>query len=101
MNREVHKEKWHPEPWKTNVESSDVDAYNFVYVSCADSLCLWSGDATYDTDVATAHLISAAPDLYAALSQTCSNALELGYCHMSYCNDCPNMAALRKARGES
>ena len=49
---------------------------------------------------ANAKLISAAPDLYAALSKTCSNALDLGYCHMADCNDCPNMAALRKARGD-
>ena len=49
----------------------------------------------------TATLISAAPDLYAALNKTCSNALDLGYCHMADCDACPNMAALRKARGES
>jgi hypothetical protein len=52
-------------------------------------------------DGANAHLIAAAPYLYAALSKTCSNALELGYCRMSDCNTCQNMAALRKARGEA
>lgn len=48
-----------------------------------------------------AHLIAAAPEMYAALKQMCINGLELGYCAESDCPNCNTMAALKKARGES
>ena len=104
MSREVHKDSWHPEPWRTNVESSDVDEYNFVYVSCDDSMCLWTGDATYDKDMATAHLNSAAPDMYEALNRICNKLLisdRDGESHISEKDGEMALVALRKARGEA
>ena len=94
-----NKRKWHPEPWKTNVESSDVDEYNFVYVSCDDSMCLWSGDATYDMDVATANLISAAPDLYAVVEELEESSSYWSEYYVPLGIVERIQAALRKARG--
>ena len=49
---------------------------------------------------ANAHLIAAAPDMYAALNKMCHNALDLGHCHKADCRNCQTMAVLKKARGE-
>ena len=94
-------EKWTPGPWvfsepigAEHAEVRDKDGRRVA-------VTIGSYPRRTRTEDANAHLIAAAPDLYAALSKTCANALELGYCHMSDCNTCPNMAALRKARGEA
>ncbi len=88
-------EKWTPGQWGVN-----GDKIESTGGSCRARIAIID-DGAGTNPAANAQLIAAAPDLYAALNKTCSNALELGYCHMADCNACPNMAALRKARGEA
>ena len=89
-------EKWTPGPWAVNGDKIET-----TYGTLRRRVAIIDDGAGIENPEANANIISAAPDLYAALSKMCSNALELGYCHMADCNACPSMAALRKARGES
>ena len=98
-------EKWMPGPWYVEIGDEEDDK-GVIYIchpeTCSPDTVICSFPSVTDAEaMANAHLIAAATDLYAALSKTCSNALELGYCRMSDCNTCQNMDALRKARGES
>ena len=90
-------EKWAPGPWGLYCEDGRFTGLIITDESRPSGFSI----VAESSNKADATLISAAPDLYAALNKTCSNALELGYCHMADCNACPNMAALRKARGEA
>lgn len=99
MNENKH--KWHPEPWTTNIESVDGDEHKVVYVACDcdDFSCLWAGDATYDMDVATANLISAAPDLYAVVEELEESSSYWSEYYVPLGIVERIQAALRKARG--
>ena len=88
-------EKWTPGPWAVNGDKIET-----TYGTLRRRVAIIDDGAGIENPEANANIISAATDMYAALSKTCSNALELGYCRMADCNACPNMAALRKARGE-
>ena len=96
-----NKRKWHPEPWKTNIESLDGGEHTVVYVACDcdDFSCLWAGDATYDMDVATANLISAAPDLYAVVEELEESSSYWSEYYVPLGIVERIQAALRKARG--
>ena len=97
-------EKWTHGPWNVEIGGGEDDE-GVAYIChpgtwSPDTVICSFPDVIDDEARANVYLMAAAPDLYAALNKTCSNALELGYCRMADCNACPNMAALRKARGE-
>ena len=109
-------ERWTKGPWELGFEAegdSDSD-------DSGRSVGWYTGGEVFSGEIVTArdengeqevvadyvrkrdaHLIAAAPEMYEALKKTCSNALDLGLCTESSCATCQNMAALKKARGES
>lgn len=86
--------KWTPGPWTTSLtdETFVRSADNDVAVMIGD----YSDDATSLIMAANANLISAAPDLYAALKET----LEISARYESGDYIERANAAMRKARGE-
>ena len=58
----------YPPPWEIEYGHDGAED-GVIFVTCEKSPTLWAGDARDKTDVDTARLISAAPDLYAALKE--------------------------------
>lgn len=90
-------EKFTPGPWRRwglpFIDSIEVRTECLdTTVAILDGSC-WNANAN-------SRLITAAPDMYAALNRMCRNAIELGHCVVADCHDCPTMAVLKKARGE-
>ena len=52
-------------------------------------------------DMANAHLIFAAPEMYQALTLACAAVADVTHCGGDDCTDCEVGTALRKARGEA
>lgn len=50
---------------------------------------------------ANAHLMSAAPEMYAEIQANCHKLLAFGLCDQEECADCSTSNLLRKARGEA
>lgn len=50
--------------------------------------------------VVNAHLMSAAPEMYAEIQANCHKLLAFGLCDQEECADCSTNNLLRKARGE-
>lgn len=93
-------EKFTPGPWVIDPNGlsytvNDCAGRHVAMVSCFKSIV---GDDIQN--IANAHLIAAAPDLYEAVKKMCNNALDLGYCHATDCGHCKSMAAIKKALGE-
>jgi hypothetical protein len=77
-----------------HVEGRSVCIGDTVYVPA-----MWCKDKTEEECKANAHLIAAAPQMYAALQAVCS-LVENHICTKE-CHKCIIGEALRKARGES
>lgn len=87
-------EKWTKWPWHFEADQED----DIVYVchpetnSPDTTICMFEVDG--QEVIANAHLITAAPEMYAALKEMCDSC-------MGECDDCQVMRILKKARGES
>jgi hypothetical protein len=103
----VNETKWTPGPWVVEgTASATVAARHDGAAEIAEVIA--TGSMTHGERRANAHLIAAAPDLYAALADLLSCASDRSWAHITSgpcrCKGCSidrAEAALSRARGES
>jgi hypothetical protein len=86
-------EKWTKGPWEVSLEQLHPGSEAEGYLIRTDAFDVVSGHLGI-RKVSDAHLIAAAPELYAVLKELCDSC-------MGECDDCQVMRILKKARGES
>ena len=92
-----------PGPWEVKYEFNVMDRKGRNIAACGGFMTNVDSDNVHAEKIANARLVSAAPEMYEALENVCTEICserDRAECPNGYNSNCYVLKALRKARGE-